>query len=140
MEKKMTKREVVLQMLANEVIVKNEVWKAYLTRELELLEKKATSKKATKTQVENETLKGKIVDVLARENKALTVTELLKADVEFAELSNQKMSALVSALCNDKVVYRFVEKKKAYFRLATEGDYAEVVTETTEEVAEDNAE
>ena len=131
MEKKMTKKEVVMQMLANEVIAKNEVWTAYLTRELELLEKKAT-----KTQVENEALKGKIVDVLARENKALTVTEILNADVEFTGLTGQRISALVTALCKDKVVYRFVEKKKAYFRIATEGDYAEVVEETAEEVTE----
>lgn len=129
MEKKLTKREVVAQMLANETVVANKDWKAYLERELELLEKKSANKKATKTQVENEKLKETVLDVLGASENALTVTELLKAHADFAELSNQKMSALVSALCNDKVVYRFVEKKKAYFRLATENDYAETVTE-----------
>ena len=133
MEKKLTKREVVSQMLANEVVVANKDWKAYLERELELLEKKSANKKATKTQVENEKLKSTVLAVLSGTDNALTVTELLKAHPDFAELSNQKMSALVSALCNDKMVYRFVEKKKAYFRLATEGDYAEVVEETVTE-------
>lgn len=133
MEKKLTKREVVAQMLANEVVVANKDWKAYLERELELLEKKSANKKATKTQVENEKLKSTVLAVLSGTDNALTVTELLKAHPDFAELSNQKMSALVSALCNDKMVYRFVEKKKAYFRLATEGDYAEVVEETVTE-------
>lgn len=132
-EKKITKKMVVEMMLADEKIVANEVFKAYLENELELLKKKSENKKATKTQVENEKLKSTVLAVLSGTDKALTVTELLKAHPDFAELSNQKMSALVSALCNDKMVYRFVEKKKAYFRLATEGDYAEVVEETVTE-------
>ncbi len=134
MEKKMTKKEVVMQMLANEVVVANKDWKAYLERELELLEKKATSKKATKTQVENAKVKDRVLEVLTREGKALTVTELLKADEDFAELSNQKMSALLSQLREERKVFRFVDKKKALFRVATESDYAE--EEVSEEVAE----
>ena len=133
MEKRFTKKEVVVQMLANEVVVANKDWKAYLERELELLEKKSANKKATKTQVENEALKSTVLAVLAGTDKAFTVTELLQTHSDFAGLTGQRMSALVSALCKEKLVYRFVEKKKAYFRLAKEGDYAEAVEETVTE-------
>ena len=127
MANKMTKKEKFNMVL--ELVKGNEMLEEFIAHELELLEKKSANKKATKTQVENEKLKETVLDVLGASENALTVTELLKAHADFAELSNQKMSALVSALCNDKVVYRFVEKKKAYFRLATENDYAEIVTE-----------
>ena len=49
--KKMTKREVINAMLAVESISANADFKGYLENELALLDKKASNKKATKTQV-----------------------------------------------------------------------------------------
>ena len=49
-EKKITKKMVVEMMLADEKIVANEVFKAYLENELELLKKKSENKKATKNK------------------------------------------------------------------------------------------
>ena len=56
-EKKITKREVVEKMLADSNIASNEMFKAYLENELELLKKKSENRKATKNQTENAEIK-----------------------------------------------------------------------------------
>lgn len=115
MANKITKREVINAMLADEAIKVNEVYVDYLSHELELLDKKATNKKATKAQEANVEIKKIILATLA--TMSGTVTEIQAASAELSELSNQKISALLRQLCESGEVTKTVEKKKSIFSL-----------------------
>ena len=113
MEKKMTKREMFEQIKRNYGLTEQEV--AFIDHELELLAKKnSADKKPTKAQVENEGIKAEILKGMVG-GKAYTITDLIKSIPAIAELSNQRVSALVRQLVEDKVVVRTEDKRKAYF-------------------------
>ena len=118
MENKMTKLQVVTMMLANAEISANEVFKAYLENEKALLEKKASNRKATKTQTENVGIKATILAVLEDFNKPMTITDIQGANEDLKALSNQKISALVKQLKDNGLVVKSVEKGKSLFSLA----------------------
>ena len=91
---------------------------AFIDHEVELLNKKnSAEKKPTAVQVANEGIKQAIVDGM-EVGKAYTITDIMKSIDECAELSNQRVSALVRQLVTDGVVVRTEEKRKAYFSLA----------------------
>ena len=114
--KKMTKREMFEQIKANYDLTTEEV--AFINHELELLAKKnSAEKKPTAVQVANEGIKQSIVDGMEVGQK-YTITDIMKSIDECAELSNQRVSALVRQLVTDGVVVRTEEKRKAYFSLA----------------------
>lgn len=114
--KKMTKREMFEQIKANHPLTTEEV--AFINHELELLAKKnSAEKKPTAVQVANEGIKGDIVAGM-EQGKQYTITDLMKSIPACAELSNQRVSALVRQLVTDGVVVRTEEKRKAYFSLA----------------------
>ena len=115
-EKKITKREVINAMLNVATIRENEVFKAYLENELALLDKKASNKKPTKVQTENEVLKEVIVANLDTK-VGKTVTDLIKSVEELSELSNQKVTALMRQLVLDGKVVKAVDGKKTVFTL-----------------------
>ena len=119
MENKMTKLQIVTMMLANAEISSNEVFKAYLENEKALLEKKASNRKATKTQTENVGIKATILAVLEDFNKPMTITDIQGANEDLKALSNQKISALVKQLKDNGLVVKSVEKGKSLFSLAT---------------------
>jgi hypothetical protein len=84
-----------------------------------LLDKKSSNKKPTKKQGENNDLKVVIEDVLGTLGKGVTVSELIKADERLADLSNQKVSAILKQMVDtDKTVVKTIEKKVSYFSLA----------------------
>lgn len=87
----------------------------FATHEIELLNKKASYKGQTKVQEANEQIKNVIVATLTELAKFVTITELQNANEELAQLSNQKISALLKQLFDNKVINKKVEKKKAYF-------------------------
>jgi len=116
MANKVTKREVINAMLKEEAIVSNDTYKAYLTHELELLDKKSANKKATKTQEENVSIKGIILDVLTEEGT--TVTEIQAKSESLSALSNQRVSALLRQMIEEGTVVKTTDKKKSYFALA----------------------
>lgn len=118
MANKVTKREVINAMLANEVISANSTWVAYLKNELALIEKKAANKKSTKTQEENKGIKSVILDTLAFIGSG-TITDIQNANSDLAKLSNQKVSALVRQLMETGKVVKTTDKKKSIFSLAT---------------------
>ena len=129
---KVTKRERFAQLMAivetSNVANATEL-KEFIEHEVELLDKKnSRSGKPTKTQVANESIKTQIVSILERVGKPMTVTQLLSEN-ELADLSNQKVSALLTQLRESNKVVRTVEKKVAYYSLADE-------VEDTEEVGE----
>ena len=118
MENKMTKLQIVTMMLANAEISANEIFKAYLENEKALLEKKASNKKATKTQTENVSIKATILTVLEDFNKPMAITDIQSANEDLKALSNQKISALVKQLKDNGLVVKSVEKGKSLFSLA----------------------
>jgi DNA-binding transcriptional ArsR family regulator len=75
----------------------------------QIAKKNTAERKPTKTQVANDALKGQIVDAL---DEGVTASEV----AEKFGISNQKASALLTALVKDGLVERYVEKRKAYFK------------------------
>ena len=124
-EKKITKKEIVTMMLANEVIAQNEMFKAYLENELELLKKKSENKKATKNQEQNVEIKADILAVMVNMAPS-TATEIMNAvkstdTVQYATLTNQRVSALLKQLIEDNKVVKTIDKKVSKFALANQG-------------------
>lgn len=81
--------------------------------------KSSANRKPTATQVENEKLKTAICNALATGEKK-TVSEMMKSIPELADLTNQRVTSLVTALYKDGKLDRVVEKRKAYFFKASE--------------------
>ena len=114
--KKMTKREMFEQIKANHSLSAEEV--AFIDHELELLAKKNSSeKKPTAQQALNNGVKEAILAGM-EPDRLYTITELMKEIPECAELSNQRISALMRQLKDDQKVIRTEDKRKAYFSLA----------------------
>ncbi len=119
--KKVTKRERFEQLLAIPAIANDNGLKEFINHELELLAKKNASGtgKLTAVQVANEGIKSEILECMADEpNRLFTISEMLKAFPCCAELSNQKVSALIKQLVADEKVEKVEEKRKSYFRIA----------------------
>lgn len=113
---KKTQRDFFNELLANPTITDEQ--KEFLQGRIAQLNKKSSSsKEETATQVANKTLKKKIVATMEQGNK-YTITDMLKTFPCCAELSNQKVSALVRQLVNENVLVRTEYKRKAYFELA----------------------
>ena len=113
--KKMTKRDYFSAILSKYPLTAEE--KAFMEHELELLAKKNSSeKKPTAQQVVNEGIKAAIVAGMTP-NRLYTITEIQKEIPECAELSNQRVSALIRQMVGNEIV-RTEDKRKAYFSLA----------------------
>ena len=116
--KKITKRDRFNALLNMAEVKANPDMVAFIEHELELLEKKNSSeKKPTAQQTANEAIKSAIVEAMEA-NRLYTVTEIQKSVAECAELSNQRVSALLRQLKDDGVVVRTEDKRKAFFSLA----------------------
>jgi hypothetical protein len=117
MTKKMTKKEMFAQIMANYNLTEEE--RAFVQHEIELLEKKSSKSGQTKTQKENEILMEQLVVALGEMEKAVTISEFQgNSKAEVATLSNQKISALLKKLVESGKVVKTVEKKKSYFSVA----------------------
>lgn len=119
--KKMTKRDYFNQLLAIDEVKGNENLVKFIEHELELLAKKNASGegKLTAVQIVNNGIKEEILECMAKEpNRLFTISEMMKLFPCCAELSNQRVSALVRQLKEDEKVERFEEKRKAVFRIA----------------------
>ena len=111
---KTTKREYINRILT---YVHDED-KPYLLNELALLDKKSTAeKKPTAVQVANEGIKAEIAEGMTA-NTLYTVTDIQKGIPACAELSNQRVSALLRQMVEAGVIVRTEDKRKAYFSLA----------------------
>ena len=114
--KKITKKEKFEMLLAMESVNSNEMLKEFIEHELELLSRKNSSdKKPTAQQVANDSIKQAIVDTL-ESGKLYTITDIIKTVPECAELTNQRVSAIVRSML-DMSMERVEEKRKAYFKL-----------------------
>lgn len=96
----------------------------FVDHELELLDKKASSKTMTATQKENEKIMATILTELATIGTPITITDLLAKSPNLP-YTNQKVSALMKKMVRTEEnpagqVARVVDKKKAYFSLIEE--------------------
>lgn len=115
--KKMTKADYFNQILANYALTEDE--RKFVEHELELLAKKnSADKKPTAQQVANAGICDAIYEVM-EDGKLYTITDLIKTVPECAELTNQRVSAIVRGMLGTKVD-RVEEKRKAYFRKIAE--------------------
>lgn len=120
--KKMTKRDYfngLLGVLENhkDSIENYEEFKAFIEREIEFLNKKRSNSKPTKTQIENEKIKEKILIAFEKIDEPVTITELAKID-GLTEYSNQKLSVLCHQLVDEHKVVNTKVKKVSYFKIA----------------------
>ena len=109
MSKKLTKKEMFAKLKG--LVGDNADMVAFIDHEIELLDKKNGSRSMTANQKANENIKVEILNAMEI-GKSYTIGELMKlVSVE----SNQKLSALVTQLKNDKLVERVEIKGRAYF-------------------------
>lgn len=113
--KKLTKREKFEMVLAVPAIAENEVLREFIQHEMDLLVKKNSGeKKPTATQVVNEGIKSAILEFVNKNPKLFTITDFIKQVPECAEMSNQRVNALVRQMYPEKME-RTVIKGRAYF-------------------------
>ena len=84
----------------------------------QFVKKNSAERKPTANQVENQGYKADILAYLGTVESA-TITDLMKAVPSLAELSNQRVSAIVRQLKDSGEVVREEIKRKAYFSIAT---------------------
>lgn len=123
--KKLTKREKFEMLLQVQEVAENSTLVEFINHELELLAKKNASstgnRKPTKVQQENGILLQEITDFFCNVATEPQTISMLQQNVEcLAELSNQKVSALLKKLVDSQILVKFVEKKKTYFSVPTE--------------------
>ena len=113
--KKMTKAQMFAQIKANHNLSADEI--AFIDHEMELLAKKnSAEKKPTAQQVANGNIAEAIVAHLSAEpNRLFTITEIIKEVPACADLTNQRVSAIVRGLIGSSIE-RVEEKRKAFFR------------------------
>ena len=114
--KKMTKKEYFTQIKG--IVADNAELVAFIDHEIELLDKKNSSKGQTKTQKENELIMDTIINELAQIGYPVTITEFQSASEKMSEYSNQKLSALLKKLVDTNRVVKTTEKKKSFFSVA----------------------
>ena len=118
--KKMTKKETINLLIdvlnGTKEVEDMQIFIDFLVHERELLEKKSSNSGQTKTQKENEVIKDKIVETLKELGRYATITEIQENNAELGEYSNQKISALLKQLVDNKEVDKMIDKKKAYFK------------------------
>lgn len=115
--KKMTKKDYFNTLLSLSEVKSNPALVEFIEHELELLAKKnSAEKKPTAQQVANQGVAEAIVAHLQAEpTRLFTITELIKEVPACADLTNQRVSAIVRGLIGVSVE-RVEEKRKAYFR------------------------
>lgn len=135
MEKKMTKKDLYYQIInlayGEELQVSIDDIVAFAQKEIELLNKKSSSKskKEVAKAQENDKYMEIIVSILDSTKAKMTVGEIQSQDEELKPLSNQKMTSLIKKLKDSGIVSRVEEKGKAYFYTVLE----EEVSEETQE-------
>lgn len=115
MEKKLTKAQMFNRIRAH---LTDPAEIAFVDHELELLAKKNSSDaKPTAKQTENDGYKKAILDAM-EDGVAYRVMDMAKNFIALADLSPNRISALVTQLKNDGKIVRTEEKRVAYFTKA----------------------
>lgn len=123
MEKKFTKRNALKVLLSLSEVKADERLVKYCENELRLLDNKnGTVKKPTEKQVQNDGYKIAILEYLtecAPAHKSISeIWQNVPQLAENADMTGQRISALLTRLIKAGVVVRVEEKRKAYFKVA----------------------
>lgn len=113
---KMTNVKALDYVLANCAIT-DEVKEKLMKMREQFVKKNSAERKPTATQTENAGLKTAIVEGMEA-GKQYTITDLMKSIPALADLSNQRVSAIVRQLKDEGTLVREEIKRKAYFSLA----------------------
>ena len=100
---------MALEIAINAVADNAEVAEKLTALRAQIEKKNSAERKPTKAQVANDALKGEILTALT---ERMTATEV----AEKFSISNQKASALLTAMVKGGIVERTVDKRKAYFQ------------------------
>jgi predicted transcriptional regulator len=115
---KLTKFQKFEMLSKLDAVQTNEVLAEFVAHEMELLaNKKSAPKKPTATQKANASIVEAIVAGMEH-GRAYTITEIIKEIPECAELTNQRVSAIIRPLVVNGTIIRTEDKRKAYFSLA----------------------
>lgn len=114
---KLTKAQKFAMLRAIPAVAENAMLVEFIDHEVELLTKKnSADKKPTAQQVANAGIATAIVEGM-EPNRLYTVTEVIKSIPACADLTNQRVSALLRQLVESGKVKRTEDKRKAYFSL-----------------------
>lgn len=114
---KLTKAQKFAMLRAIPAVAENAMLVEFIDHEVELLSKKnSAEKKPTAQQVANAGIVTAIIEGM-EPNRLYTVTEVIKSIPQCAELTNQRVSALLRQLVEAGKVKRTEDKRKAYFSL-----------------------
>lgn len=105
--------------VAIEALTDGEVKNKLIALKASIEKKNSAERKPTATQQANEGFKSAIIAGM-EENKGYTITDLMKSIPEIADLSNQRVSAIVRQMVEAGTLVREEIKRKAYFTLADE--------------------
>ena len=119
-EKRITKREYFGELaklveVAEISVEQKEQLSAFIGRELELLAKKSSGSKETKTQKENKALAEVVIAELGKMTKPMAISELIKASEVLAEYSTQTLTPIMKSLEKEGRVVVTVEKKRNFY-------------------------
>jgi len=123
MTKKITQKEMytalVKFVVGEDTDVSTDEMIEFLNGRIDALDKKTANRKPTKVQKENVALKEIIMSVLT--NEGATVSEIQTRDERISpasEISNQKVTSLLTQLIKEDKVVKTIEGKKSLYRLA----------------------
>ena len=98
----------------------------FIDHEIELLDKKSSSRKPTKTQKATSELRDIVLDVLNKAEKPLTILEIQSADERLKVyngevVSNQRIASILTKLGDGEhgegIVHKKVVKRKNYYAI-----------------------
>lgn len=113
----MTKKEMFAEI--RKAVIDNAEMVAFIDHEIELLEKKkASTRKPTKVQIENGELKAAITEYLTTVDGSKCIKELQAEMPALAELTNQRITHLLTDLVKDGTLTKEYVKKTPYYSLA----------------------
>ena len=114
---KVTKKDRFNQLLAISEVANNEALVEFINHEIDLLTRKNSSeKKPTANQLANEKTAEVVLQTLIDNGDRMTVTEIIKANGELGDYTNQKITALLKSLISADKVERIEDKRKTYFK------------------------
>ena len=112
----MTKKEMFAEI--RKVVISNEEMVAFIDHEIELLNRKSGSpKKPTKTQVENDAYKATIVEYLTTADAPKTIKEMQAEIADIAELTNQRITHMLTDLVKAGTLTKGYVKKTPYYSI-----------------------
>ena len=113
----MTKREMFNEILT--VVADNAEMVEFINHEIELLNRKSSAvRKPTKNQLENEGFKADIVDYLKDADAPKTIKELQIAIPSLADLTNQRITHMLTDLVKAETLTKNYVKKTPYYSVA----------------------